>query len=177
MSWLRRTNPGTQPGGGGGDRNVYWGLRQQILALDPTQIGMAASSGHPRVYAGLMEMGLGADVATLVVVADGTTSLYWSTGGGIIGVGFHEPVKGPSRDFLAALERHVDELGPDPTGETPTGGIIHVRALTFDRGHLLAAGPEGDFAEKRNPLWEVFFAGHALIAVIRQLPAVKKGLP
>jgi hypothetical protein len=93
---------------------------------------------------------------------------------GIIGAGFHEVVKGPSKAFLAALERHVDELGADPTGTTPTAGMIHIRALTFDRGRLLAAGPQPDFAEKRNPLWDVFFAGHALIAAIRKLPNVQK---
>jgi hypothetical protein len=68
---------------------------------------------------GLMEMGIGANVATLVVVADGTTSFYFSTGGGIIGVGFHEPVKGPSKPFLAALERHVGELSPDSNDRSP----------------------------------------------------------
>ena len=166
MGWL----------GGGKERNVYDGLRQQILTLTPASIHLAPTATHPHVYAGLMEMGMGNDVASLVVVADGTTSFYWSTGGGIIGAGFHETVKGPSRAFLAALERHVDGLGPDPSGATPTAGMIHFRALTFDRGRLLAAGPEADFAEKRNPLWDVFFAGHALITAIRKLPNVPKAV-
>lgn len=155
-------------------RNVYAGLRQQILDLAPATMHQAPSVEHRHVYGGLMEIGMGADVATLVVVADGTTSLYWSTGGGIIGAGFHDVVKGPSKAFLAALERHVDEFGPDRSGTTPTAGMIHLRALTFDRGRLLAAGPEPDFAEKRNPLWDVFFAGHALIAAIRKLPKIEK---
>ena len=125
----------------GRGRNVYTGLRQQILTLDPASMHLAPSAEHPHVYGGLMEMGMGGDVASLVVIADGTTSLYWSTGGGIIGAGLHQPVKGPSKGFLAALERHVDELSPDPTGETPPAGMIHLRALTFDRGRLLAAVP------------------------------------
>lgn len=164
MGWLQR----------GKERNVYDGLRQQILTLDPASLHLAPSVEHPHVYGGLMEMGVGGDSVSLVVVADGTTSFYWSTGGGIIGAGFHETVKGPSRGFLAALERHVDQLGADPSGATPTADMIHLRALTFDRGRLLAAGPEADFAEKRNPLWDVFFAGHALITAIRKLPAVPK---
>ncbi len=83
-------------------------------------------------------------------------------------------MKGPSKAFLAALERHVDEFGPDPGGATPTAAMIHLRALSFDRGRLLAAGPEADFGEKRNPMWDVFFAGHALIAAIRKLPNIQK---
>jgi hypothetical protein len=155
-------------------RNVYAGLRQQILDLTPATMHLAPSVEHPHVYGGLMEMGMGGDIATLAVVADGTTSLYWSTGGGIIGAGFHEVVKGPSKAFLAALERHVAEFGADSSGTTPTAGMIHLRALTFDRGRLLTAGPETDFAEKRNPMWDVFFAGHALIAAIRKLPNIEK---
>jgi hypothetical protein len=164
MGWLRRDN----------ERNVYAGLRQQILDLAPATMRLAPSAEHPQVYGGLMEMGMGGDVATLVVVADGTTSLYWSTGGGIIGAGFHDVVKGPSKAFLAALEGHVDEFGPDSSGATPTAGMIHLRALTFDRGRLLAAGPEADFAEKRKPVWDAFFAGHAVIAAIRKLPNIQK---
>jgi len=164
MGWLRRGN----------ERNVYSGLRQQILTLDPASMHLAPSAEHPHLYGGLMEMGMGGDVATLVALADGTTSLYWSTGGGIIGAGFHEVVKGPSKAFLAALERHVDEFGPDPGGATPTAAMIHLRALSFDRGRLLAAGLEADFGEKRNPMWDVFFAGHALIAAIRKLPNIQK---
>jgi hypothetical protein len=155
-------------------RNVYAGLRQQILTLDPGSLRLAPSAEHPHVFGGLMEMGIGNAVATLVVVADGTTSFYFSTGGGIIGAGFHESVKGPSKAFLAALERHVGELSPDASAQTPSAGAIHFRALTFDRGRLLAAVPEEDLAAKRNPLWEVFFVGHALIAAIRKLPNVPK---
>ena len=123
------------------DRNVYIGLRQQILTLAPATVGLAPSPLHPHVYGGLMEMGIGDAVATLVVVADGTTSFYFSTGGGIIGAGVHETVKGPSKAFLAALERHMGELSPDPSEQTPSAGMIYLRALTFDRGRLLAAVP------------------------------------
>jgi hypothetical protein len=157
-----------------GERNVYVGLRQQILTLDPATIRLVPSAEHPHVFGGLMEMGIGGAVATLVVVADGTTSFYFSTGGGIIGAGFHERVKGPSKAFLAVLEKRVGELGPDPAGEPPSVGFIHLRALTFDRGRLLAAAPKADLEAKRNSLWDVFYAGHALIAAIRTLPAIKR---
>src|SRR6202011_3266485 len=126
MGWLQ----------GDKKRNVYAGLRRQILDLAAATMHLAPSVEHPHVYGGLMEMGVGGDVVTLVIVADGTTSFYWSTGGGIIGAGFDQTVKGPSKGFLGALERHVDELSPDPTGQTPSSGMIHLRALTFDRGRL-----------------------------------------
>lgn len=53
-------------------------------------------------------------------------------------------VRSIARGFLAPLGRHVDELSLGPSGETPPAGMIPLRALTFDCGRLLAAGPEPD---------------------------------
>jgi hypothetical protein len=169
MNLFRKEDPGQAAGGD----NPYAALRQQVLDLKPPTLGPGAAGTLP-LLAGMMEMGMTNGVASLVVFADGTTSMYWSTGGGIIGAGFHEPIKRPRRVFLAMFIRHLGKMGPDPTGATPGAGMIHLRAITRDSGRLLVAGPDKDFAEKRNPLWEVFYAGHALIAEMRKLPAVQK---
>lgn len=153
--------------------NPYAGLRQQVLDLDPAKLG-AFAPANLRVVAGLMEMGMDNGVASVVVVVDGTVSMYWSTGGGIIGAGAHDSVKQPARVFLAMLNRHLAEMGPDPTGEAPAKGTVHLRAITRNAGRLLVAGPNDDFAKKRNSLWEAFYAGHALIAEMRKIPGVQK---
>ncbi|HSO93664.1 MAG TPA: hypothetical protein VLS53_04240 [Candidatus Dormibacteraeota bacterium] len=153
--------------------NPYLPLRQRVLDLKPPRLGPGATGKLPLI-AGMMEMGMSNGVASLVVIIDGTTSMYWSTGGGIIGAGAQQSIKQPSRVFLGILIRHLAEMGPDTSGETPGAGMVHLRAITRESGRLLVAGPEKDFAEKRNPLWEVFYAGHALIAEMRKLPAVQK---
>lgn len=60
---------------------VYCGLRDQILRL-PAERAAASVSG---TIGALMESGYPKAVATLVTLFDGTTSLCFSTGGGIIG--------------------------------------------------------------------------------------------
>src|ERR1035437_6926854 len=77
----------SMPGDRGAD--VYAGLREQILRLDPATAGMSQRPGGPIVWGALMEMGYPNGVATIVALADGTTSMYTSTGGGIIGGGAH----------------------------------------------------------------------------------------
>jgi hypothetical protein len=169
MGWLPSKNPAQKPG------NVYQGLRRNVLGLDPATIGLAPTPEHPMVFAGLMEMGMEGGVASLVVIGDGTTSLYYSTGGGIIGAGLHESVKAPSRFFLSSLERHVKELAPDEPGHpTPAAGMTHLRALIFGGGHLLVAARGEEFGEKRHPLWEIFYAGHGVITAMRKLPQAPK---
>lgn len=163
-----RPKPPTQP------PNPYTGLRHQALTLDPAKIGLAPSPEHPQVFAGFMEMGRDGAVVTVVVIADGTTSMYWSTGGGILGSGLRESVKPPSRAFLATLERHLREMHIDgPDHQLPGVGEVHFRARTFAGTCLMISASEQDLGEKRHPLWDAFYAGHAVITAIRQLPSVQ----
>jgi hypothetical protein len=80
---------------------VYAGLRQQVLSLTPDQLGEELAD-EP-IFALLMETGYPEAVATLVGVAEGTTSLYFSNGGGFIGAGTHANV--------AEANRRWHELG------------------------------------------------------------------
>src|SRR5437868_3065405 len=61
---------------------VYDGLRKQILELKADQLGAPTNQA---VLAFVMETGYPEAVATLVAVMDGSASLYFSNGGGIIG--------------------------------------------------------------------------------------------
>jgi hypothetical protein len=93
---------------------VYQGLRAQILGLDPASAGLAQGPEHQVLWGALMETGYPRGTATLMALADGTTSLYLSTGGGVIGGGFHDAVATAARSFLSELERHLAALRPDP---------------------------------------------------------------
>ena len=66
---------------------VYSDLRKQVLSLTSEQLGT-----NSPVLAVLMETGYPEAVATLVSVADGSSSLYYSNGGGIIGAGEYNQV-------------------------------------------------------------------------------------
>jgi hypothetical protein len=63
--------------------DIYRDLRNKVLTLDPSKIGLS-SFGSNRVWGVVMETGYTGAVVTLVTIADGTVSLYFSNGGGII---------------------------------------------------------------------------------------------
>ncbi len=88
---------GRTQGPAGAGEQVYQGLRAQILGLDPATAGLQQGSVDRVVWGALMETGYPRGTATLVALADGTTSLYLSGGGGIIGGGSHEAVATPPR--------------------------------------------------------------------------------
>jgi hypothetical protein len=145
---------------------VYDGLRGQILSIDPASIGLVANEQFPRVWGALLETGYSHGVATVVALADGTTSLYTTSGFGIIGGGGHPQVVEATRLFLAAVEGSVDELPTDPELALPSEGETVIRALTFG-GHRAVRAPEADFGNGRHPLSSVFHAGQGVITQLR----------
>jgi hypothetical protein len=114
-----------------------------------------------------MEIGFPEGAATLVALADGTTSMYTSTGGGTIGGGQHDSVAQRTHAFLRVVEHHLDALGDlDPA--LPSAGQVHLRALTY-AGSLGVIAPEEELGNGEGPLSAIFFAGHDVITAIRQV--------
>ena len=68
-------------------------LRAEALARSAQDLGLSSSPEDPTVFGILMETGYPEAVATLAVFVEGSTSLYFSSGGGIIGAGEHDSVR------------------------------------------------------------------------------------
>ena len=73
--------------------DVARGLREQALTVDPVALRLEPTPTRPHVWGILMETGYPEGVATLVALGDGTTSLYFGNGGGVIGAGEHDRVR------------------------------------------------------------------------------------
>jgi hypothetical protein len=128
------------------------------------------------VYGAIMDWALDRGLATVFGLEDGTGSLYLSSGGGVIGGGFHEPVREAVHAFILAFEPFVETMTPDVEGEPPPPGYTDLRALTL-RGRLIARATTDDFGNGRHPMSKVFHAGQAVITALRQVPAVREMRP
>lgn len=154
-------------------RELYDGLRAQVLETDPAEVGLAPTTTLPRVWGALLETGYGKEVATVVSLSDGTTSLYTTTGFMIIGGGGHEQVVTATKQFLAAVEGELGQFTPESADSLPADGQTVLRALTFD-GRRLVEAPEVDFGYDRHPLSPVFHAGQAVITELRLLTEARE---
>ena len=143
------------------------GLREQALTVAAADLGIGPATDRPHVWGVLMETGYPQAVATLVVFADGTTSLYFSNGGGIIGAGAHASVRAAGTQLLAVAERSLAIL--TPAGATPLPGIGQVRfyVRTFE-GTRSAEAAEQALGGGKHALSQLFLAGHAVIAAVRE---------
>ncbi len=143
-------------------------LREQALGVGAAELGLVATTERAHVWGVLMETGYPEAVATLVALGDGTTSLYFSNGGGIIGGGEHARVRAASDHFLTNAEAHVTEFTNADATPFPGVGRVRFYVRTFE-GTLTAEASEDDLGEERHALSPLFHSGHVVIAVMREL--------
>lgn len=142
-------------------------LRELALRVTAAELELAPSAERPHVWGAILELGYPIGIATLMTLAEGTTSLYFSSGGGVIGAGEHEAVREVAERFLDVVEDNL--AGFDLVEETPTPRIGRVRLYvrTFE-GTLGMEADEDELARDLHPLSQVFQAGHAVITAIRE---------
>lgn len=144
---------------------VYEGLRGQALALTPEQLGIVESREN-KALAVLMEVGLEQGVATLVAVNDGSASLYFSNGGGVIGAGRDPDVASASRLMIARAENAIALMQPVIEYPLPRSG--HVRFYVVTPGGIYTAEQiESALAEGHDRLAVIWQQGQQLLAAIR----------
>ncbi len=136
----------------------YSRMRLGALTLSREQANLPTPPPDSPVWAVLMETGHPRLTETLVLVCDGTSSVYVSNGQGVIGGHGFENVRKANAEFirLANRDRHLfqaTEAAPIPeTGTT----IFYART---DAGLLFYGDIQQAFIDSRHPLAELFQAG------------------
>ena len=120
------------------------------------------------VWGVLMEIGYPDAAATVVGLGDGTASLYFSSGGGIIGGGPHPSINAAARRLVEISGRHRSELSPAKEFPLPQPGDVTFYVLTT-QGVLRGGATEAALGSGKHPLSEMFFAGHDVITGIRKV--------
>jgi hypothetical protein len=141
-------------------------LRALILSTTPDQVGVSPSDALPNVWGVLMEMWLEKTLVTLVSLADGTTSLYFSTGGGIIGAGGHAEVASASNAFIRQAEDLHRSLPEVDACSMPAVGNIAFHLLTF-AAHRSIEVPDAEARGTDGVWYPLWVAGQRVLKQIR----------
>ena len=115
-----------------------------------------------------METGYPEAVATLVSVIDGTASLYFSSGGGIIGGGENARPNAASKKLIRMSEAFLKSMAKAEGVPLPKKGFTRFYAVTSD-GLLTLEAREEDLGEGRNLFSPLFHAAHELITEVRRI--------
>lgn len=150
--------------------DVYKGMRGKVLGLTPEMISLPAST-DPLVV--IMETGYPEAVSTLVCIADGSASIYFSTGGGVIGGGGHESVRLAAMSMLKRAESVSDQL--EKTKDYPLPQRDSVRFYIVGRGEVRTIEViEMEIANEDHLLYPMWNAGQAVVARIREVTEEKE---
>ena len=148
---------------------VFHELRNMILSTDPNELGASATDGP--VWGLLMETGYSEGSFTLVALRDGSVSLYFANGGGMIGIGQHETPRKIAGELLALAPEYLSETTLTTTYPVPSAGLTKFYFLTFD-GIRTVEGKEEDMGYNRHPLSPLFHKAHDVIGAARELDGV-----
>jgi hypothetical protein len=152
---------------------IYLDLRTKALGVDPAAIGLAPIEGLDRVYGVILDIGYPEGPATLVGFSDGTTSLYTSSGWGVIGGGEHDVVAEATLRWLTVAEGMIDAFEKADDSQIPQVGDVAFTVLTYG-GRYRAVTQESALEEGTSPLTPLFAAGHDVISELRQIEQARE---
>ena len=91
-------------------KNSYDDLRKQALNIKPDDIGLILDNNE-QVYGAIVDIPAENEMVTLVCIFDGTVSLYFSNGGGALGLGQkYEEIRQAGVSFLFSAGQTIPYL-------------------------------------------------------------------
>jgi hypothetical protein len=148
---------------GAPSRAVTSELRDRLLKGAPADFSIEPDG---RVWGVLMDTGYPEVVATLVALADGTASIYLSSGGGVIGGGPHENINAAARHLVQMANDFISQMSPASEFPLPGAGRTRFYVLTTE-GVVSFEAAEEELGAGSHALSPLFFAGHEVITGLR----------
>jgi hypothetical protein len=146
--------------------DIYLVLRSRVLQTDPHQVGLSPSAEMPTVWGVLAEFGAAGSIVTLVCLADGTTSVYFSTGGGILGGGGHPEVAAATIQLVTLAEGLYDKMTPTTEFPLLVQGMTQFYVLTYS-GAYKAEVDAQELAHGKHVFTPLFLASDEVITRVR----------
>jgi hypothetical protein len=144
--------------------DAYTGLRNMVLTTKPEAVGLKPAAGE--VWGILMETGYPEAVVSLVALADGTVSIYFSNGGGIIGLGPHPGPQRAGKALIAYAQQYSKHGAKTKKYPLPIPSYTRFYFLTGS-GFTFVEAKENDLGNGRHEMSPLFHKGHELISEIR----------
>jgi hypothetical protein len=139
-------------------------MREMALTVTPELLGVAPGT----VWGVLLDVPVSGGFATIVALADGTVSMYTSSGGGVIGAGERPEVASAGQRLLAEVAARVELFRDTPDEGLPPTGSVRIHALG-PAGHRNADMPvESFWGREGHELAPLIAAAQDVIAAIRR---------
>jgi hypothetical protein len=146
-------------------------IRARLLASNPSDF--AIDTAGRSVWGVIMELGWPEVTVMQIALADGNASVYFSTGGGIIGGEGHTAIAQAAVDMTSVADGVVGECVAVTESPMPATDEVAFTLLTDD-GLLATRAPEDALDSRTHPLSILYFAGHRVIGELRKMAEERK---
>ncbi|HEY7215451.1 MAG TPA: hypothetical protein VIC28_12525 [Thermoanaerobaculia bacterium] len=150
---------------------IHMDSRRRALATKPQNLGLDAKGTEP--YGVLMEMGIQISVVTLACFVDGDASVYYKTGGGMIGGISHENVRNAAKAFVALAPKALPKMVKTTDFPLPGPDKIRFYVLT-PQGVFTTETNRQALANAKSELGALFYSGQEVVAEMRQVQEQKQ---
>lgn len=144
-------------------------LRAGVLAVDPASVGQSVET-LPAVWGAMIEFGHPEVIASLVVLSDGSVSIYLDDGTGVIGCGLHPRVRLTAGKLLQVAQQMRPSCVAMKHHPLPQADTVTFYLLTHE-GVMGAEALRSELDEGAVPLAELYYAAHGVIDIVELLGA------
>ena len=148
------------------EENPFEGLRNLAFTATPEQLGLSLPTDRVVVYGIVMDWGVNSGIATTVSYQTGDASLYFSSGGGVIGGGQHENVNIAAKKFVELAQTYLDKTIKTETIVLPDKDKVKFYLLT-NNGVFVGGEQMKNFENKSSKWLELFEEGNKVITELR----------
>lgn len=148
---------------------------QRNAALNPNawrKQAFSPTEKNPRVWGVYMEIGYPNAAVSLHCLIDGTVSMFFSSGGGFMGMGEHQSVRMKAEEFILAAETNFKKLNKAKNCPLPEVNRVRFYVLTYEG--IFTAQDNRNIANDDHELFSLFHGGHEVIAAIRAVQDAKQ---
>lgn len=147
---------------------VYAGLRKEALETSPMNVGMAGQIQDDDPYGVLMEMTIASSVVTLACFGSGDASVYYQTGGGMVGGVSHEPVRKAAKELVAQAQMALPRMKKTNEYPLPSPDSVRFYVLT-PKGVFTTETSRQSLSDSKNALAALFYSGQEVVSQMRQV--------
>jgi hypothetical protein len=147
--------------------NVMETMRTMALTTTFERVGITPLPNG--IWGAVVDFALPAGLATIVTLADGTTSLYLATGGGTIGAGAHAAVRNAGAKLLKLAGQHLERFTKTTEYAPPAPGNVGFFLLKSDGVYASAPLAATVLTQKKSELSDLFWAANDVLTEVLRL--------
>ena len=147
----------------------YVSLRSGFFEKSLAELGLADLSKSQEVCAVLMDMAQPGGIGTVVALADGNASMYFSNGRAIIGGFAHDKVRAAAARLCVEAAKSQSDFSMSEDYRLPSKPGWLALFLRTERGILRADAFEA-LLQSNPAVYAVFKSAHDVISEIRRIP-------